>query len=52
MRDEFSIAVVTNDIYTSEDAMMLARLQALPEEHIMGVNRWLPPYGDPRGCVY
>ena len=38
MRDEFSIAVVTNDIYTSEDAMMLARLQALPEERIMGVE--------------
>jgi len=38
MRDEFSIAVVTNDIYTKEDAMMLARLQALPEERIMGVE--------------
>ena len=38
MRDRFSIAVVTNDIYTKEDAMMLARLQALPEERIMGVE--------------
>jgi len=38
MRDDFSIAVVTNDIYTKEDAMMLARLQALPEERIMGVE--------------
>ena len=38
LRDEFSIAVVTNDIYTKEDAMMLARLQALPEERIMGVE--------------
>ncbi|WP_394888518.1 urease accessory protein UreG [Mesorhizobium sp. AaZ16] len=38
MRDEFSIAVVTNDIYTREDAMMLARLQALPEERIVGVE--------------
>src|SRR6478609_8304763 len=38
MRDEFSIAVVTNDIYTKEDAMILARLQALPEERIMGVE--------------
>jgi urease accessory protein len=38
MRAEFSIAVVTNDIYTKEDAMILARLQALPEERIMGVE--------------
>jgi urease accessory protein len=38
MRDEFSVAVVTNDIYTREDAMMLARLQALPEERIIGVE--------------
>src|ERR1700754_3824598 len=38
LRDEFSIAVVTNDIYTREDAMMLARLQALPEDRIMGVE--------------
>lgn len=38
MRDRYSMAVVTNDIYTKEDAMMLARLQALPEERIMGVE--------------
>jgi urease accessory protein len=38
LREEFSIAVVTNDIYTKEDAMMLARLQALPEDRIMGVE--------------
>lgn len=34
----FSVAVVTNDIYTKEDALMLARLQALPEERILGVE--------------
>jgi len=33
-----SIAVVTNDIYTKEDALILARLQALPEERILGVE--------------
>jgi urease accessory protein len=38
LRDEFSIAVITNDIYTKEDAMMLARLQALPEDRIVGVE--------------
>jgi urease accessory protein len=38
MRDQYSIAVVTNDIYTKEDAMALVRLQALPEERIVGVE--------------
>ncbi|QDZ00152.1 urease accessory protein UreG [Nitratireductor mangrovi] len=38
MREEFSIAVVTNDIYTTEDAKMLARLQAISEDRIMGVE--------------
>jgi urease accessory protein len=38
LRDRFSIAVVTNDIYTKEDAMALVRLQALPEERILGVE--------------
>ena len=38
MRGRFSIGVVTNDIYTREDAMMLARLQALPEDRIIGVE--------------
>ena len=38
MRDNYSIAVITNDIYTKEDAMILARLQALPEDRIVGVE--------------
>ena len=38
MRDHWSLAVVTNDIYTQEDALILARLQALPEERIIGVE--------------
>lgn len=38
MRDDYSIAVVTNDIYTQEDALILNRLQALPEDRIMGVE--------------
>src|SRR4029453_8765450 len=38
IRDRWSIAVVTNDIYTQEDALILARLQALPEERILGVE--------------
>ena len=38
MRDQWSVAVVTNDIYTQEDALILARLQALPEDRILGVE--------------
>ncbi len=38
MRDEVEIAVVTNDIYTREDAEFLIRSQALPEERILGVE--------------
>jgi len=38
MRSRYSLAVITNDIYTKEDALILSRLQALPEERIMGVE--------------
>jgi urease accessory protein len=38
MRDKYSVAAITNDIYTKEDALILNRLQALPEERIMGVE--------------
>ncbi|MBM0104795.1 urease accessory protein UreG [Steroidobacter sp. S1-65] len=38
MRDHLNIAVVTNDIYTREDAEFLIRSQALPAERIRGVE--------------
>jgi urease accessory protein len=38
MREKYSVAVITNDIYTKEDALILNRLQALPEERILGVE--------------
>ncbi|AXS38767.1 urease accessory protein UreG [Breoghania sp. L-A4] len=38
MRDDFSLAVITNDIYTREDAEALMRSQALPSERIRGVE--------------
>ncbi len=38
MSEEFSIAVVTNDIYTREDAEFLMRAGVLPEERIIGVE--------------
>ena len=38
MRDDYQIAVVTNDIYTREDAEFLVRSQALEPERIVGVE--------------
>lgn len=38
MRDTYSIGVITNDIYTKEDAEYLMRVQALPLERIRGVE--------------
>ncbi len=38
IRHRYSCAVVTNDIYTREDAQFLTRRQALPPERIMGVE--------------
>lgn len=38
LRDEFAIAVVTNDIYTQEDAQFLVRSQALTSDRILGVE--------------
>ena len=38
MRDKYELAVVTNDIYTQEDAQFLMRSQALPGERILGVE--------------
>jgi urease accessory protein len=38
LRDRFDVAVVTNDIYTQEDAQFLMRSGALPVERIVGVE--------------
>ncbi len=38
MRNTYQIAVVTNDIYTKEDAQFLVRAQSLTEDRIMGVE--------------
>ncbi len=38
LRDSYSVAVITNDIYTREDAEYLMRAQALPLERIRGVE--------------
>ncbi len=38
LRDELNLAVVTNDIYTREDAEFLIRNQALPADRVLGVE--------------
>jgi urease accessory protein len=38
LRDRYQLAVVTNDIYTQEDAQFLVRSQALEPERIVGVE--------------
>jgi urease accessory protein len=38
LRDRYDLGVVTNDIYTQEDAQFLMRSGALPVERILGVE--------------
>jgi len=38
LRSQFSVGVITNDIYTKEDALYLSRKQVLPEDRVVGVE--------------
>ncbi len=38
LRDRYNIAVITNDIYTEEDAQFLVRNEALTPDRILGVE--------------
>ncbi|MEO0750441.1 MAG: urease accessory protein UreG [Pseudomonadota bacterium] len=38
LKERFSIGVITNDIYTQEDAEALTRMQILPSDRIIGVE--------------
>jgi urease accessory protein len=38
LRDRYDLYVITNDIYTKEDQLILTRAQALPADRIMGVE--------------
>ncbi len=44
LRDEFAIAVITNDIYTDEDARFLKSEGVLPEERIRAVETGACPH--------
>jgi urease accessory protein len=37
-RDRYEVCAITNEIYTKEDALILTRAGALPQERIMGVE--------------
>ena len=38
LKDRISVAVITNDIYTQEDAEALMRMQVLPSDRVIGVE--------------
>lgn len=38
LKDELSLAVITNDIYTREDAEFLLRAEVLPADRVLGVE--------------
>ncbi len=38
LKERFSIGVITNDIYTQEDAEALMRMQILPADRVIGVE--------------
>ncbi len=38
LKDEYSLAVITNDIYTREDAEFLLRQNVLPADRVIGVE--------------
>ena len=46
LRDRLSIGVITNDIYTQEDAEALMRMQVLPQDRIIGVETNAEPEHD------
>src|SRR5258705_2192630 len=53
LRSKYDIAVITNDIYTKEDAEFLTRSGALPPERIMGVETGGgPPTPIPGGAAH
>lgn len=44
LSDRYEVAVITNDIYTKEDAEFLVRREVLPAERVMGVETGSCPH--------
>src|ERR1700742_3015823 len=44
LRDSYNLYVITNDIYTKEDQLILTRAQALEPDRIMGVETGGSPH--------
>ena len=42
LHPKLSIGVITNDIYTQEDAEALMRMQILPQDRVIGVETFFP----------
>lgn len=51
LSDQFNLAVVTNDVYTSEDAEFLIRNAVLPPERVRGVETGACPHSAIRDDV-
>lgn len=51
LKDKYSVAVVTNDIYTKEDAEFLLRNNVLPMERVRGVETGACPHSAIRDDV-
>ncbi len=52
LRDELSVAVVTNDIYTTEDADYLRRHAVLPDERVIAVETGCCPHTAIRDDIF
>lgn len=48
LQEEFSLAVITNDSFSTEDARMLAETGVLPKERILGIKTGATPSGQAR----
>jgi urease accessory protein len=51
LRDSLSMAAITNDIFTSEDALFLVRAGALPSARIVGVETGACPHSAVRDDI-
>ena len=52
LRDRYSLAAVTNDIFTKIDAEILTKRAALAVDRIVGVETGgVSPYGHPGRCL-